>query len=230
MSKLPSPCAFCRERRPLSKSHIWPEWAQKIVPATAPYCELTLGAKMETFEPTSKGPNFFQTKRPGSAAKRRPRNTCQVCNEGWMREIEELAKPTVTKLLLGQRTLLIQPLSQRRIAIRRLRRYSLERCVRTYSVPLRGRAFAATRGLPSFNSGPGEIFISIRATCCISTMLGFDSYTRRSPATDNRPPPRDSTGLSLGLIGDHPLISQVYIWEYVLIYYSARQFWCRRPR
>jgi hypothetical protein len=61
---------------------------------------------METFEPTSKGPDFFQTRRPGSAAKRRPRNTCQVCNEGWMLQIEELAKPTVTKLLLGQRALL----------------------------------------------------------------------------------------------------------------------------
>jgi hypothetical protein len=98
-------CVFCGRGR-LTKSHIWPEWAQKVTPPTAPSYELTIGAPMTTFAHNIPGPTYFRMVRPGSAAKRQPRNTCIVCNGGWMREIEEAAKPTVTRLMRGERFVL----------------------------------------------------------------------------------------------------------------------------
>jgi len=105
MAQIAGRCVFCGGPK-LTKSHIWPDWAQTVVPPTRPQYELKFGAPMETFENSVPGPDYSQKTKPGAAANRQPRNTCGECNSGWMREIEEAAKPSITNLLLGRRFLL----------------------------------------------------------------------------------------------------------------------------
>jgi hypothetical protein len=59
-----------------------------------------------TFTPNSNVEDPSFAIKAGSVAARRPRNTCFGCNSGWMRNIEEYAKPYVTTLMLGDRILL----------------------------------------------------------------------------------------------------------------------------
>lgn len=114
MPQTPGKCVFCGQGG-LTRSHIWPEWSQKIVPSIANFYELVVGEPMQTFEQFTPGPDFFSKTKPGSAAKRQPRNTCLSCNGGWMREIEEAAKPTVADLMLG-RNIILSTMNQRFLA------------------------------------------------------------------------------------------------------------------
>jgi hypothetical protein len=68
-----------------------------------------------TFETNSVTPAYTSKKKSGSAAKRKPRNTCYPCNGGWMEAMETRAKPALTKLMLGQ-PFLFDPPSQRAVA------------------------------------------------------------------------------------------------------------------
>lgn len=105
MSKPAGKCEFCGSQGQLTKSHIWPEWAQKIVPATASKYELKRGYS-ETYTPRAAGPEPLRRIISGAVAKRRPRNTCFKCNSGWMREIEETAKTSISRLMLAGPTVL----------------------------------------------------------------------------------------------------------------------------
>lgn len=104
MSKPSGRCAFCASND-LTKSHIWPAWAQKVVPSTAKQYEITTGT-FHTFVPNTATEGVSRTTKAGSVANRRPRNTCLNCNSGWMRDIEEYAKPYITGLMRGDRLLL----------------------------------------------------------------------------------------------------------------------------
>jgi hypothetical protein len=105
MSKLRGCCAFCGKPGDLTKSHVWPEWAEAILPETATHHEQIIG-QFYTFKPTVKGPAFFQKLKPGHVGTRKPRNTCAACNGGWMRLIEENTMPFLCYLLLAQPHLL----------------------------------------------------------------------------------------------------------------------------
>jgi hypothetical protein len=104
MSKTSGKCFFC-SRSDLTKSHIWPEWAQKVIPSTATQYEIKTGS-FQTYTPNTNVENSSRKIKAGSVAARRPRNTCYGCNGGWMREIEEYAKPYISALMLGDRILL----------------------------------------------------------------------------------------------------------------------------
>jgi hypothetical protein len=104
MSKPKGKCAFC-PRTNLSKSHIWPEWAQKVLPSIATHYEIARGGT-RTYVPRALGTEKTTIIKPGAAAARRPRNTCVQCNSGWMREIEEAAQASVSALMLGRPELL----------------------------------------------------------------------------------------------------------------------------
>jgi hypothetical protein len=101
MSKPKGKCIFCGKSGDLTKSHIWPEWAERILPQTATHHEQIIG-KFDTFAPTVKGPAFFRNVKQGHVGTRKPRNTCKACNGGWMRLIEEATMPFLGALLLGQ--------------------------------------------------------------------------------------------------------------------------------
>jgi hypothetical protein len=101
MSKPKGKCAFCGKPGDLTKSHIWPEWAEAILPQTATHHQQIIGEFL-TFKPIAKGPEYFQRVRPGHVGKRKPRNTCLACNAGWMRLIEENTLPFMDSLILSK--------------------------------------------------------------------------------------------------------------------------------
>jgi hypothetical protein len=77
--------------------------------------EIEIG-KLQTFSSRSARPTPSKVIKAGSIAKRRPRNTCENCNAGWMRHIEEAARPIVSALMLGQ-PLLLDTFNQRLLAV-----------------------------------------------------------------------------------------------------------------
>jgi hypothetical protein len=105
MSKPIGKCVFCDRSGSLTKSHIWPEWVDTILPPNANSHEQVVGA-FATFVPAAKGPAFFQKIKQGHVGTRKPRNTCKRCNGGWMRHIEEATMPFIADLLLGTPSLL----------------------------------------------------------------------------------------------------------------------------
>jgi hypothetical protein len=105
MSKPTGKCVFCGNQGDLTKSHIWPEWAETILPQRATHHEQIIG-EFATFTPKMAGPTKWRKVRPGHVGTRRPRNTCRSCNGGWMREIEEASMADMPSLLLGNPRLL----------------------------------------------------------------------------------------------------------------------------
>ena len=97
-------CAFCGGPK-LTKGHIWPESFGLILPSAAKYHEQKV-AGFTTFDSHIPGPSKWQRVGTGPLQKRRPRNTCFVCNGGWMSQIESAALPIVKPLILGERIFL----------------------------------------------------------------------------------------------------------------------------
>jgi hypothetical protein len=114
MSKPKGNCVFCGEAGSLTKSHVWPEWIEPILPRKATHYEQVIGG-FTTFIPKSKRPAFRRKIRQGHVGTRKPRNTCVVCNGGWMRHIEEATMAFMPSLLLGK-PFLLDTISQRLLA------------------------------------------------------------------------------------------------------------------
>ena len=59
MSNPRGKCVFCGKSGELTKSHVWPEWTEAILPATATHHEQVIG-EFATFIPKVGGPPQFQ--------------------------------------------------------------------------------------------------------------------------------------------------------------------------
>jgi hypothetical protein len=105
MNQIHGKCVWCDGPR-LTKSHIWPEWLEPILPARGTQHLVQYGAPTQTFVSKARGYPPFEKLRQGSTVSRRPRNTCITCNGGWMRRMEEAAKPIASALIIGQHRLL----------------------------------------------------------------------------------------------------------------------------
>jgi hypothetical protein len=105
MSRSITRCVFCG-RPGVTKGHVWPKWMSKVL-ANPVDRHMNVQGRYRTFNPTQTRSTPFQTEvRQGRGASRKPRNTCLKCNSGWMRTIEDAAKPSLTKLIKGQSFLL----------------------------------------------------------------------------------------------------------------------------
>jgi hypothetical protein len=104
VSRPATKCAFCGNTG-ATKSHVWPEWAEKILPPSATHHETIIGS-FATFTPKVRGPALSKKIRPGHIGSRRPRNTCGECNRGWMRRVEEAVMSIMPNLLLGEASIL----------------------------------------------------------------------------------------------------------------------------
>jgi hypothetical protein len=92
-------CIFCDSRQ-LTREHLWSEWTYKFFPKrrdgrhkrilfkTAPH-----DRKLWSVEQNAH--------RQGDTSSIRVRCVCQRCNNGWMSQLEELAKPALEKLITG---------------------------------------------------------------------------------------------------------------------------------
>lgn len=101
-SKQPGKCIFCGGGG-LTKQHVWPDWIKNVLPrAGSEHIQHTIGIKM-------KPPNFAilipgLRFRKGHTGVRKIRNVCKYCNSGWMSQLENAAKPHLSKLILGDDT------------------------------------------------------------------------------------------------------------------------------
>jgi hypothetical protein len=84
----------------LTKGHVWPNWLKNILPTTSPHHEITAGY-FNTFELEVLGLPKTKEEKQGPARSRKPRNTCQSCNSGWMSIIENDAIAFATPLIKG---------------------------------------------------------------------------------------------------------------------------------
>lgn len=112
-AKLPGRCVFCGGAR-LSKGHVWPEWLSAVLRDTGAYHEDRIGDFI-TFRSTIPGPTPARKVRNGPARSRKPRNTCVVCNGGWMSQIEQRSK-SVASGLIGGNEMRIDEEAQRDLA------------------------------------------------------------------------------------------------------------------
>jgi hypothetical protein len=105
---------FCHQRRALTKGHVWPAWIGEVMPFDQTHHVQTIG-HIETFKPQMRVPAFERHVRQGHGTTRKPRNTCKVCNGGWMSKIESAAKPSTTRLMHGN-TLILDRIQQMLVA------------------------------------------------------------------------------------------------------------------
>ena len=94
-------CIFCG-KTPLSKEHIWPDWAGSLLPGSGGY-------RTEHFLQRHRTRTTLQqthNQRPGHTKSSRIRNVCKPCNNEWMKTIEEAAKPILEPMIKGETVVL----------------------------------------------------------------------------------------------------------------------------
>lgn len=99
-SSVPGRCIFCAKVGSLSKEHLWSEWTHELVRLpTAQHAHAwthVVGSKTH-------GEISRTTKdRQGHITTKQLRVVCKTCNETWMSQIEEAAKPILIPLILGR--------------------------------------------------------------------------------------------------------------------------------
>ncbi|WP_457425661.1 hypothetical protein [Roseateles sp. P5_E7] len=100
-SKAPARCVFCGAFG-VTKQHVWADWMNDLTDELETGSAQNLirsdflpGGRVAIFAPQLRFPRGpFRTKKI--------RRMCGKCNGGWMSEIENNAKPYITKLVLGE--------------------------------------------------------------------------------------------------------------------------------
>lgn len=93
-------CIFCGQGG-LTKEHFYPSWMHPFIPNNTLRGEKVITShpvKGETIERDSSGNAGLHTMKL--------RVVCAPCNNGWMNRLENEARPTLTKMILGQRHLI----------------------------------------------------------------------------------------------------------------------------
>lgn len=89
-------CIFCGVNRKMSREHLWPEWARRALEANSgravPLVPHVI-AGSDGYSRDWKAPVFSATLK----------DVCQVCNSGWMSDVEELSKELVLPMLRDER-------------------------------------------------------------------------------------------------------------------------------
>ncbi len=114
MAKSPGKCVFCKKQRTLTHGHVWPQWITDVMDFEETQ-HVILTGQIERYKPTMRVSGFRRQLRHGHGTSRKPRNTCIVCNSGWMSTIENIAKRPMTMLMCGE-PLLLTTINQLHIA------------------------------------------------------------------------------------------------------------------
>lgn len=84
----------------MSKQHIWPKWLSKIrKPLAASHTQVT-GEFLS--RPGLGNRPIVRNIHQGHAGSRKIKTVCQICNNGWMSQIEEAAKDAAVPLILDR--------------------------------------------------------------------------------------------------------------------------------
>jgi hypothetical protein len=83
-------CIFCSENRKLSKEHLWPEWIRNRISRQSNDKYLN-----EIYLGEAKQPMSIEKsqEKNGNLATLKFRVVCEVCNNGWMSQLEEKVQP-----------------------------------------------------------------------------------------------------------------------------------------
>ena len=85
-------CVFCRRDVPLTKEHVFPQWTQPF---------LGDGVGRHTHIEITPDGSIEERSHRGRAATVTIRSICADCNNGWMSQLEEQAKPFLLSMLRG---------------------------------------------------------------------------------------------------------------------------------
>jgi hypothetical protein len=95
----PRRCVFCGGPG-VTKQHVWPRWAKRVLPDEPSHHSHTRVYGDHTTNPPSVEVHSPQL-RQGSMWSRQIRNVCGTCNGGWMSRLEARVKPSLGMMMLG---------------------------------------------------------------------------------------------------------------------------------
>lgn len=111
-------CVFCGGT-PLTKEHIWSDWLDSILPradsSRSEARRTTMAEKVVGGRPTYLPTSNSNRVRQGAVHSTTSRTVCKRCNNGWMKEIVDRAKPVATEVIQLRQTALL-PEAQTRLA------------------------------------------------------------------------------------------------------------------
>ncbi|MFC3671445.1 hypothetical protein [Novosphingobium pokkalii] len=96
-------CIFCGSSEKLSREHIWADWLRNYLPRTEARATHYVAG-------SNTGGNIMRGKlnRPGDLHAQRLQVVCKQCNNVWMGNLQELAKPHIIALLSDWVTLSVE--------------------------------------------------------------------------------------------------------------------------
>jgi hypothetical protein len=95
MAKPPGKCIFCGQRG-LTKEHIWADWLE-------PYLPREMKEHISSLQIYSPDKVLSTLKkRSGDPYVIKPKVVCFPCNNGWMSDIQQVAKPILLPLIVGE--------------------------------------------------------------------------------------------------------------------------------
>lgn len=104
MSKRKGSCAFCSHHGKLTGEHVYPEWITNsglldLPRANSHHFHQIIRPGINSF---GLGGILTRQKISGDQGSRKLYVVCAKCNNEWMSELQEAAKPLISKLILGQ--------------------------------------------------------------------------------------------------------------------------------
>ncbi|HST36457.1 MAG TPA: hypothetical protein VLK25_07500, partial [Allosphingosinicella sp.] len=96
-SNAPRQCIFC-EGPATSKEHFWPGWMHDLLPAVP---DPKHDRRLYSFHPITGVREEGPQAKPGSIHTIKIRAVCAQCNNGWMSQLEQEARPFLTPLING---------------------------------------------------------------------------------------------------------------------------------
>src|SRR5262245_4657141 len=96
-------CIFCnRNDAKLTREHIWADWLTAYVTKDL----INYEAAKVTVHRRGIPDDVLSNKVAGDPKSRRVKCVCVSCNTGWMKRIQDLAKPIVVPMLEGERVMI----------------------------------------------------------------------------------------------------------------------------
>lgn len=103
------PCVYCGEVRKLSKEHVVANWVGKILPRPGRKHNFTRGSTDRLMEGGETELKPHVIRRNGDVGSTGIKRVCEVCNQGWLKTIQDAARPILTPLMLGETPTLTPP-------------------------------------------------------------------------------------------------------------------------
>jgi hypothetical protein len=98
-------CIFCG-RPGLTKEHMWADWLRNYIPRERQ--EHRVGSTNISLAQHEDSVQDRIERRSGDPHSRRIRCVCRECNNGWMSQLQEAAKPFLVPMLTGQKVALYE--------------------------------------------------------------------------------------------------------------------------